>query len=72
MNIEDKLSGFSRGIVSKVFDSIRAECQDAIASLGDKPENYLVRAYPFSIERMDGLPVSKEVLEAIAKRLSND
>jgi hypothetical protein len=52
-----------------VLQCIINECNNAIESTGGHPEDYIVKAYPFSIERKDNKLISREVLQEIERRL---
>jgi hypothetical protein len=69
--ISSKTRKLKESVVSAVFDSLIKECQNAIKQTGGNPDDYSIRAYPFSIERKDKKPVCRKILQAIQSKLKN-
>lgn len=55
--------------LTEMFQSLTNEILDTIDNLNEDKSEYIVRIYPFSLERIDKKPIPKRVLKAIKDRL---
>ncbi|MFA5759001.1 MAG: hypothetical protein WC942_06570 [Clostridia bacterium] len=68
--IQKEISVTLKTSLTSVFLSLTKEVVCAIKDTGDRPENYHISIYPFEITRLDGNPISKELLLKIQRRLT--
>lgn len=61
-----------KNALTQTFSALVKEVHDVMDELGEDKEQYLLRIYPWTIERLDGKPVPKKLLLAIQEKLQSD
>jgi hypothetical protein len=61
-----------KNALTETFSAFSNEVHEVMADLGEDKEEYLLRIYPWSIERLDGKPVPEKLLLAIQEKLQSD
>jgi predicted GNAT superfamily acetyltransferase len=70
--IAENTNATLKNALTQTFTAFVKEIYAVMDDLGEDKEEYLVRVYPWAIERLDGQPVPEKLLRAIQQKLQSD
>lgn len=70
LSSENEYKPSLRNSILSAFQAIESEIHTIIDFFGHSKNDYVIKIYPLTIERVDGKPVSDVMLECIRVRLS--
>jgi hypothetical protein len=69
----DKLTKLSlKNALTNLFQVLTAEIYEMMDDLNESREDYHLTIHPFAIERVDGKPVPRHLLQAIQAKFQSD
>jgi hypothetical protein len=63
--LDELMKSSLKNVLTDLFKAMTAEIYEVMDDLGESREDYHLTIHPFAIERVDGKPVPRHLLEAI-------
>lgn len=72
LKLNEKVTSTLKSSITQTFTALVKEIHEVMEDLGEDKEEYLVRIYPWSVERLDGTTVPEKLLRGIQEKLQLD
>lgn len=68
-SLTKNLNSTLKNSLTQTFKALVKEIHDVMDEVGENKDEYVVRIYPWALDRLDGKPVPEKLLLAIKEKL---